>query len=917
MLVIMQELIVKIQTSEGWLVQQLAVYLKKRGYTKYTSTLIEAWRLTIAGLSDSIISCLMGDVSVNDFEFDVDQEADGSSSASIPIDKLIEFALTEAERYRQHGVTLTMFIGLLKYCRYTYLDLITASFELPNRFTYCRLMNCSFDRIEMAITSRWLTEDEPSFINNLKESNRLLANGKNKYLTVFESIPVPVLLLGPNKEIDNLNLAAAALFADSPSPGTQYYGTPIQNTTLLWLVDELDNLKENNSTLIKDLVTIYGIRTFVVSLNHLCDISGKFNGFVVILNDVTEANRIAEAHDFYLQILNDFPCFIWRTDAQGNVNYFNSNLRRFLGLDEHSLDIINWTYYVRPDQRAIVLSAFKSAFQTRCYCQQQFQARRFDGQYIWLQNSGVPYYDAHGEFEGFIGIGQDITEQKRAIEDLQRSEEDYRLLVQHLPDAILVHNGYEVIFANSAAHKLFGHKDIVRYPVEALIHPDFLPTARRRIKLAIEQGAIGELLEQIIMNDRGELIDVEGTLVPMTYRGQRVIQVVLRDITERKKQAEQAIRQSKLESLGLLAGGIAHDFNNILTIIVGNISLIKHFKLADDKISNMLIDIEQAALNAKSLTSQLLTFAKGGAPQKQVLNLGKLVAAGTHFALSGANVNCELSIPPDLWFVEADGSQLNQVINNIVINAKEAMLSGGTLTVKAENYLDTDSQPPKRWVRLTFLDNGPGIPTEILAKIFDPYFTTKDTGSGLGLTTAYSIIAKHNGTLTVQSSLGNGAIFNICLQAVDSGTPSLSQSTSQEDVKFGSGEKILVMDDEANVREITGAMLAHLGFRSDFAQDGKEMLFLYQNALVLGTPYIAVIMDLTVPGGLGGKDAIRELLTIDVNARAIVASGYSDDLVMSKYADYGFCGCLRKPYLLEELGQSLQRVLSLSRNEII
>ena len=368
---------------------------------------------------------------------------------------------------------------------------------------------------------------------------------------------------------------------------------------------------------------------------------------------------------------------------------------------------------------------------------------------------------------------------------------------------------------------------------------------------------------------------------------------------------EDLLKGQKLESLGLLAGGIAHDFNNILTAIIGNVSLARMQVGEGHKAAVRLAASENALARATDLTRQLLTFARGGEPIKKVIEVGGLLKEAASFAIHGSTVNCQFVLADDLWLVEADEGQLSQVIQNLVINARQAMPEGGTLTLEAENIGST--LEGKRFVQITVTDSGTGIPEHHLQRIFDPYFTTKQLGSGLGLATCYSIIKRHGGNITVTSTLGKGSTFYVDLPASEQG--SAFETGLKMEVVHGSG-RVLVMDDEEPVREAAQAMLEELGYTVECAKNGSDTLDLYRQRKEEGTPFSAVIMDLTIPGGMGGKEAINLLLKIDPYVKAIVSSGYSTDPVMANYREYGFVAVLRKPYRPQEMSEILHDCLS-------
>jgi two-component system, cell cycle sensor histidine kinase and response regulator CckA len=370
------------------------------------------------------------------------------------------------------------------------------------------------------------------------------------------------------------------------------------------------------------------------------------------------------------------------------------------------------------------------------------------------------------------------------------------------------------------------------------------------------------------------------------------------------------LRTQKIKSVGVLAGGIAHDFNNLLTGILGNISLAKLFAGRDEHVIKFLTEAEKACLRATTLTQQLLTFAKGGAPVRQTVSITELLRESTLFALRGANVRADLMIAEDLWSVDADTGQINQVIHNVVLNAAQAMPDGGIVAVRADNLVvDTGSELPLqegRYLKIAITDHGYGIPADILPHIFDPYFTTKAHGSGLGLASAYAIVTKHDGYITAASEVGVGTTFSIYLPAAQHPIPPVQE----EAVTPSSGtNRILVMDDEESIREMLHELLTILGYAVVCTQDGAEASAAYQRAQAAGQPFDAVILDITVPGRLGGKETIAQLRMIDPQVKALISSGYAQDPILANFAQYGFRGVLTKPYTMERLHGALQRII--------
>ena len=395
---------------------------------------------------------------------------------------------------------------------------------------------------------------------------------------------------------------------------------------------------------------------------------------------------------------------------------------------------------------------------------------------------------------------------------------------------------------------------------------------------------------------------------------------VTRDVTERKQMDDekqrleaQLLHSQKIEAVGTLAGGIAHDFNNFLTSVLGNISLAKHTNLSAQAGNDFLIKAEKATLRAKELTQQLLTFAKGGEPVKQLISLDTVVKESSNFSLSGSAVACQYVFPPDLWPTDVDPGQISQVVHNIVINAVHAMPGGGTLAIHAENFLlDTKSLDrnyslsPGPYLKVSFRDQGCGISDEHLLRIFDPYFTTKSDGHGLGLASVYSIMKKHGGMITVESKLGVGTEFTLLFPA--SPDAQVSQVGEVLQLKHGKGN-ILIMDDDEFIRDMVGEMLINCGYSCQFAKDGYEAVSRYKETMKSTQPISAVILDLTVAGGMGGIETLRRLQSIDPGVKAIVSSGYSNAPVMANFQIHGFHGVVRKPYSIEELSRVVHQVV--------
>ncbi|MBA3273147.1 MAG: response regulator, partial [Chthoniobacterales bacterium] len=392
------------------------------------------------------------------------------------------------------------------------------------------------------------------------------------------------------------------------------------------------------------------------------------------------------------------------------------------------------------------------------------------------------------------------------------------------------------------------------------------------------------------------------------------ISVFFRDVTERKRSEDERLTTSKLESLGTLAGGIAHDLNNILTVISGNIGLAQIEAPADcGNLLSFLSKAGQAAQHAAHLSSQLLTFSKGGAPLKKISSIAHVLEQAAEFTLYGSNLRADLDIAPNLWNAEIDAGQIEQVVNALMLNAREAMPHGGTVRISARNVEFEEEKsgallPAGRYVRVSVSDRGEGIPEELVTKIFDPYFTTKATASGLGLAISYSVVKKHGGFLHLESSSPEGATFTFYLRASD-GVAAPESVKAPEKLYHFNHQRVLVMDDEAAIRELTSQLLGTLGYEVTAVPDGMEAVKTYERALRRGENFQVVILDATVRGGMGGLATIEHLRGMDPQVNAIICSGYSDEAALSEFLAYGFRGALPKPFTRRELAEALQRTI--------
>ena len=511
---------------------------------------------------------------------------------------------------------------------------------------------------------------------------------------------------------------------------------------------------------------------------------------------------------------------------------------------------------------------------------------------------------AYGELENRV---------QERTEELRRSEEKYRQLIENANDAVFILQDGMVRFFNKKTTEIMGYteEEIRSIPFVEHIHRDDRAWVFDRHIRRLKGENFTSPYTFRLLNKAGELLWGEVNATIIEWEQHPAVLCFVRDITLQKKLEEQTQRAQKLESIGVLAGGIAHDFNNILSALMGNISMAKFDTRPDDPLYKLLDKAEQASERATALTRQLLTFSRGGAPVKKTVEVSKVIRDVTEFALSGSKSRCEYHIPNDLWPADIDVGQISQALQNLVINADQAAPEGGAIEIRARN--ETIESPsdlpldPGRYVNILIKDRGMGIDEENLSKIFDPYFTTKSTGSGLGLAVTYSIIQKHEGHITVKSRRGEGASFKIYLPASPDRTPGKTEGEDMTSL-IGQG-RILVMDDEEAIRVMACDMLNRLGYRSESAENGTEAVERYGRAREAGEPFDAVILDLTVPGDIGGEEVVHVLRAIDSRLIAIVSSGYSGNPVLSDYRSYGFNGVVEKPYSFHKLGKTLKEAL--------
>ncbi len=665
-------------------------------------------------------------------------------------------------------------------------------------------------------------------------------------------------------------------------------------------------------TISRDDGTVY----LEITASPLTDLSGNIIAGIDVVRDITEwrrnEERLQESERKYRELVETANSVILTWDTEGKITFVNDFAEHFFGYAKGEL--------LGRNVVGTIVPATESSGRDLGQLMKEIQREpdRFkdnenenitkDGTRVWVRWANKAMRDQHGALTGILSVGYDITARKKAEEALQLTS----FTVDHVADAVYwMDEKARIIDVNETACSMLGYTREELLNLTVLdIDPDF--TAGRWVEAWEAVKGKGKMtLETRHRTKDGRILPVEIMANYLSFGGRELDCAFARDISRRKRAEEELLKTQKLESLGILAGGIAHDFNNLLTMILGNISLARMRMKTEDPVVKLLEDAEKASFHAKDLTQQLLTFARGGAPVKNAVSVERVIRDSAAFALRGSNSRSDFSFAEDLWPVEIDEGQMVQVFNNILINACQAMPGGGSIRITAENAAPgpADGTPPGagRYVKISIEDQGTGIAEEHLRKIFDPYFTTKQQGSGLGLAITHSIIKNHDGRITVTSTLGRGTTFVLYLPA--SAKQQAGKAPGEKECLAGSG-RVLIMDDEEVVRDIMGEILRNLGYEVAFAPDGAAAIAQYQAALASSRRFDVVIMDLTVPGGMGGKETVQRLREIDPRVKAIASSGYSHDPVMAGFREYGFSAAIAKPFNVAALSRTVHEVMT-------
>ncbi|MFC1650280.1 PAS domain S-box protein [Candidatus Latescibacterota bacterium] len=762
-------------------------------------------------------------------------------------------------------------------------------------------------------------------VSTLRNIEKALIESEKRFRSIVESTEAGYFFIDKGGIIRDVNDSWVRLYGYSSKD--EIIG---EHFTVIQKVDDIEKAKEFVNGIMKgksDYLTgessrkcmdgSIGYHTFSA---RPVKKSGKTIGIEGFIIDTTERKKAQEAFihekEEAQRYLDVAKVIFMIHDSEGKVSLINKKGCEVLGYDEQEILGKDWYDNFLPDSvrqktKDSLTDLMAKHHEPDEYHENFILTKNGEERIIGWYNSFV--YDKDGAIERIYCSGEDITERKKAEQALNESEERYRTLVERANDGIMIVQEGEIHFVNTKIFEMYGYTFDEMNGTSFLdyVHPDDRSMVSEIHKKRLKNEDAPETYEIDALTKDGSRIEIEISSGLISYKGKPATLAYLRDITERKQIEIKRSKAGKLESIGILAGGIAHDFNNILAAILGNASLAKMSIDNKDEVIELLTEVEEASLRAKGLTQQLLTFSKGGSPVVKTTELLVLIHDIVQFSLRDSNVHHSIQVVPDLWLVKVDQGQIRQAIGNLIINAQQSMPEGGTINVSAGNVIiSSENNLPLidgEYVKISIEDKGHGISEEHLTKIFDPYFSTKQKGSGLGLATTYSIISQHNGHIQVESETGVGTTFHIYFPAVSAKTGEKQAAAVRSAVM---GRRILVMDDDKLVRKYMTKVLEVFGHEVEIAVDGDEMLKIYKKAMNTDNPIDIVIMDLTIPGGMGGKEAIKKLLEIDPDAKAIISSGYSNDPVISNFDEYGFKGFVLKPFIPDDLNKVLNDIIT-------
>ncbi|MGD0282776.1 MAG: PAS domain S-box protein [Dissulfurispiraceae bacterium] len=761
------------------------------------------------------------------------------------------------------------------------------------------------------------------------QADKVLIENENKFRTIFEQANDGIMIADPvQKRNTEANRTICKMLGYTRD---ELITLRIEDThpkeDLPWILDIFERQVRGEMSLASDVPMLRKDGSVIyVDVNSTLVALGGNKCLIGIFRDTTERKLAAEALQTHAKQLAESQRIAhigsWQHNLTTGQVFWSDELFRLFGLDPKT-DIVDFNMFfdmVHPDDKHVLKAAIDETVRLQSPLNIDFRFILENGSTRIFHAQAELIHDDTGTQAILSGTSQDITESKLAEEKIQLSEQFIHSILDTVDEGfIVIDRDFRIVTANAAYCRQYGvagDEAIGRHCYEIShksLRPCFEEGEDCGVRHVFETGESYNTTHRH-PDAKGEVLYVETKVFPIKDSSGAVTSVIetVNNITEKHLLEEERLKTQKLEAIGMLAGGIAHDFNNLLQGVFGYISMAK---IANDdrKRSHAMLEQAEKALNMSvDLTNQLLTFSKGGKPLKKRISLQPVIENSVRFALSGSSIDYRIKLDDDLWHVEADAGQLGQVIQNIVLNADQSMPIGGTILITAKNIRAPKKGIPKvleqgMYVEVSIQDNGVGISEEYLPKIFDPYFTTKAKGSGLGLATCYSIVKNHGGVIHVSSKVGKGTTFYVYFPAVEADEEVTKEPESSPFVHEG---RILLMDDEEMIRDIAGEMIKTLDHEIELAICGEEAIEKYKAAMKSGNPFDIVILDLTIRGGLGGRETIEQLLELNPKIKAIVSSGYSDDAAVSDYHNYGFSARLTKPYKLEELRDTLNNLLS-------
>jgi two-component system cell cycle sensor histidine kinase/response regulator CckA len=640
--------------------------------------------------------------------------------------------------------------------------------------------------------------------------------------------------------------------------------------------------------------------------------------------------RLHQSEERFNLIINSSPLGFFDADLVSGRSYYSPLFKSMLGYRPEELPDTQqtWLEIVHPDDRAGVIAAHaqREFGENRHSFSHTLRVRHREGHHRWVQASGIDFFSPDGRLLRTLGFHADINALKVAEEALAAEKEFLGVTLDSISDGVITTDADgNVTYLNTGAETLCGLRssEATGVPIEEFYRRSGAQPRRQAdnpVRAVLVTGlraaphdpahltAPGRP-ERVIADNAAPIVDPKGHMTGAV--------LVFHDITDRHRAAEELQKAGRIESLGVLAGGIAHDFNNLLTAMLGNLSVARSAADLPGRTTEALDRAEKACWRARDLTGQLLTFSRGGDPLRKTLALPVLIEQAVRGAVHHQpGIQIQYQCPPDLPTVEADEGQIVQVIHNLALNAVQAMPGTGTLrvtvsladSVAALAAAQEAESAVGAFIEIVLQDTGSGIAAENLSKIFDPFFSTRSNGTGLGLAIAYSIVRKHEGVIRVESKPGAGSTFTVYLPVSPQAIPPARLKLPP--LPPPPTGRVLFMDDDPDILDLAGAILGLLGYDAVLTHDGTEALAEYQTARAAGRPFSAVILDLTIPGGMGGKETMRRLREIDPGVRAIVSSGYSNDAVIADFRAHGFVAMVAKPYRMEDLAKALTEAIS-------